>query len=219
MLKLAKNHHNILLSQPESGMGYQFVEIAFRSREKTKLGVVYNAETLVYLNEVAEFNDIRYASQKYFLREDSTDELYDIKDLTVIPKYSFLKTGFIAETKGAACESPIEYTRKGEIFKRFSAYRHDNRVTSEGGLLPGTYATTAEDAVFVKTGVDAVVRYALPNNRPAIYVFTIVPLKDTEVKRGIVQPSNKKHGGGIELLFTKGSASKTVRQPYKIPER
>jgi len=41
--------------------------------------------------------------------------------------------------------------------------------------LPGSYATTEADAKNVKTGKEAVARYALPNPDPASYVYTIKP--------------------------------------------
>jgi len=213
MLKLAWNHSNILLSQPESGMGYQIVEATLSDYHKRHC-IAYNAELLVYLDELEQI--IKYGSYN-FLLEKSASSLEKIIDLKVITKSSFLKFASVTESKEAD-KSPIEYTEEEEVFKRFSAYRNDRRITSNWGLLPGTYATTEDDAEYVETGMDAVARYALPNPQPAIYVFTIEPPEATEIQRGIVQPAHNQPGGGVEIIFTDGSPDDTVSQPYTIPE-
>ena len=104
-------------------------------------------------------------------------------------------------------------TKEGDVFYRFSAFENDRRVTPEKRLLPGTYATTKEDGDKVKTGKEAVERYALPNPGPASYRFTIKPKKDTKLKGGIVQPANGHHGGGVEVIFTEGTQKDTVTVP------
>ena len=107
-----------------------------------------------------------------------------------------------------------------EVFKRFSAYKNDRRVTNKQGLTPGTFATTREDAeLFVKTGTDAVHRYALENKAPASNVFTIVPPRKTNLKRGIAQPAYGEPGGGVEVIFVNGSPDGTVRGPETIPDK
>jgi hypothetical protein len=86
-------------------------------------------------------------------------------------------------------------------------------------LLPGTYATTEDDAKNVKPGKEAVARYALPNPDRASYVFTIRLKKDTDVQRGIVEPANYQPGGGVEIIFTNGATAGTVTlPPDKIPD-
>ena len=120
----------------------------------------------------------------------------------------------------AAEDAPITLTSVGEIFKRFSAYANDRRVTAGKGLTPGTFATTKEDAdANIKTGTDAVKRYALPDSRPASNVFTIAPPTDTELQRGTVQPANNQPGGGVEVIFVKGTPDGTVTGPVTIPDK
>ena len=120
----------------------------------------------------------------------------------------------------AAEDAPITLTSAGEIFKRFCAYANDRRVTAGKGLTPGTFATTKEDAdANIKTGTDAVKRYALPDSKPASNVFTIVPPNDTELKRGTVQPANNQPGGGAEVIFVNGSPDGTVTGPVIIPDK
>lgn len=208
MLKLEFAHSNILLSQPESGMGYQIVEATLINHEKQRC-IVYNAELLIFKDELSGIGE----NDSYnLLLEKSNSSLDKIIDLKVVKK----SYNYFSEVKGTE-ESPIEYTIEDEIFKRFSAYRNDKRITDKYGLYPGTYATTEEDAEHVNTGMDAVARYALPNLEPAIYVFTIKPTEKTAIQRGIVQPANNQPGGGVEIIFTKGSDDNTVSGPDTIP--
>ena len=213
MLKLSEKHSNILLSQPESGMGYQIAEVILFDNRKSQC-VIYNADLLVYPHELEQIR--KHGSYNYLLEKASNSE-NEIRDFKVLKRSSFIKSAFTLGTKGAD-QSPVEYTKLDEIFKRFSAYEKDKRVTENWGLLPGTYATTEKDAENVRTGMDAVARYALPNPDPAKYVFTIEPLQNTEIQRGIVQPANNQPGGGVEIIFTKGSIENTVYPPYEIPE-
>jgi hypothetical protein len=104
------------------------------------------------------------------------------------------------------------------VFKRFTAYENDYRITSDGKLLPGTYATTEEDAKKAPTGKIAVARYALPNPKPASNVWTIEPRKDTLIQYGIVEPANDQPGGGVEVIFTAGTQTGIVSGPEKIPD-
>lgn len=118
-----------------------------------------------------------------------------------------------------ASDAPREKTLAAEVFKRFTAFENDRRIMADGSLSSGTYATTEADAKNAKTGVEAVARYALPCLKPAIYVFTVKPLKDTTIQRGIVQPDFGQPGGGVEVLFGDGTAANTVTGPITIPER
>jgi hypothetical protein len=123
-------------------------------------------------------------------------------------------------SNAAAEAAPITLTELAEIFKRFSAYANDRRVTAGKGLTPGTFATTKEDAdANIQTGTDAVSRYALPNSKPASNVFTITPAKDTEVKRGTAQPANNQPGGGVEVIFVNGLPDGTVTGPVTISDK
>ena len=70
----------------------------------------------------------------------------------------------------------------------------------------------------MRTGKEAVARYALPNPKPASNVFTIKPPKDTLIQHGIVEPANDPPGGGVEVLFKDGTQPGTVTGPEKIPD-
>lgn len=222
MLKLAESLRSDLLRRPESGMGYQVVE-ATSPDHKTRRAVVYNAELLIYESEPRRFD----LSTTYvrLLESARSATPAEIKSLRVLPRATFA-TLSARESSGAtgqkkatpAKDAPKEKTKAGEVFKRFCAYQNDRRVTSDQSLLPGTYATTEEDAKNVKTGKDAVARYALPDPAPASYVFIIKPDKDTDIQRGIVEPAFDQPGGGAEVFFENGTQPKTVTGPTKIPD-
>jgi len=160
------------------------------------------------------------------LLAEAKDSTREIKSLQVVPsavspssEYVLRESFASYRSKGRpAKDAPVERTKENEVFKRFSAYEKDNRVTSDGRLLPGTYATTEEDAKNVRTGKEAVARYALPNPKPASEVWTIKPWKDTLIQYGIVQPANGQPGGGVEVLFRDGTHLGTVTGPEKIPD-
>lgn len=214
----------LLLKQPEYGMGYQRIR-ATLSNGHDQTGHVFNAELFVP-DEDRTLQKLTESHIIFAKALSQADRAYpDIRSFKVIPRYMTkslssgheLAKNILKESKGAA-NGPVELTTNFEVFKRFTAYQNDRRITSNGGLVPGTYATTEADAQNVRTGRQAVARYAVPNPEPAIYVFTIKPSKDTKIQRGTVQPANNQPGGGAEVIFTDGTAAKSVTGPDTIPE-
>lgn len=214
--KLSNDQIGYLISQPETGMGYQYVEAnIYPNSEK---GVVLNAEVFIPKSKIEKIMGRRYLTYSAILKEAESPGL--VRDLRVISRSS-LHLGeskfFAAAAKGPASEAEISETKEDEVFKRFSAYINDHRITEDGGLVPGTYATTEEDAKNVGTGSEATERYALPSDEPAIYVFTVKPPRRTKIRSGIVEPANGKRGGGVEVIFEEGSPEDTVTGPRQIP--
>jgi hypothetical protein len=214
---------NELLIQPETGMGYQDVEIVLKNGDIHR-GTVFNSEYLVYQGESrVHLKRIEEPSQRLLLLERKELGLgTEIVSLQVVHTAAessarVREDNEVSTKSSGADQAPEEALQQPETFKRFSAFAKDRRVTSAGGLLPGTYATTAADARYVKTGRDAVKRYALPNPKPAIHVFTIDPPVKTKLKRGIVQPAYGQPGGGVEVIFVNGSPANTVTGPAIIP--
>jgi hypothetical protein len=221
MLKLNLTLQCLLLNQPESGMGYQIVE-AVTADYKTKRGIAYNAELLLFDEESRARLRADYRSLLSEARI-STDEIRSLRVVTsaasTASAYVLHETSAHYERKSRpAKDAPIDLTKEKEVFKRFTAYENDHRITSDGKLLPGTYATTEEDAKMAPTGKIAVARYALPNPKPASNVWTIEPRKDTLIQYGIVEPANDQPGGGVEVIFTKGTHPGTVTGREKIPD-
>lgn len=217
MFKLANPLVDKLLKQPESGMGYQRVEIT-TTRSERKSGIAYNADLVLLETE------IRTAMSKPIyesLAKNAQSSLGEIADIRVVSQptaRTLVMEKSASSAAGPAKEAPIETTKAAEVFKRFSAYPKDRRVASDKSLLPGTYATTEADATNVRTGTDAVARYALPNPEPASNVFTSKPHPGTQVQRGIVAPAYGQPGGGVEVIFPQGTQLLTTSGPIKIPD-
>ncbi len=227
MLRLNPPLVNDLLNQAESGMGYQIVQATMDDNE-TKPGVVFNAEVLLFDGESSvdlaqHFRLFEYNTALGELRPSGQR----VKALRVIPQAGARQqTASVKESApayakqtGGAADAPREETKDGDAFRRFSAFPNDRRIGPDGGVYPGTYATTAEDGDKVKTGQEAVARYALPNPMPASYKFAIEPHKGTVMQKGIAQPAHGQPGGGVEVIFTEGTHPKTVTGREKIPDR
>jgi hypothetical protein len=224
---LNEHRQRELLVQPESGMGYQTVEVKLRDGETVR-ATAFNTEYLLYAGEPVErLERITEPSRRLMMLERKELGLGErIVQLKVVPTEA-TAPGRVQESSdpqstpfsaGGASEAPEEELAAGEEFKRFSAFPNDHRVTATGGLVPGSYATTAADAKHAKTGRDAVRRYALPNPMPAVNVFTInPPVKITILKRGVAQPAYGQPGGGVEVIFVNGSPSQSVTGPKQIP--
>jgi hypothetical protein len=212
-----------LIAQPESGMGYQNLAIELRTGE-VRYGTAFNAEFLLYSGEPAHaLRKISEPGQRLLMLERKEVGLgEEIRSLKVLQREAGISTrvresSSSTQSSSGASEAPVEELQDEENFKRFSAYANDRRVTAGGALVPGTYATTEADATHVKTGRDAVKRYALPNPKPAVYVFTIDPPLITRLQRGVAQPAYGQPGGGVEVIFVNGSPDKTVTGPAQIP--
>jgi len=220
---LNEDWQNELIAQPESGMGYQNVAVKLRNGE-TRYGTAFNAEFLLYSEEPSHLlESISEPGQRSLMLErnelGSGEEILSLKVLQSEADVStrVRESSSSTQSSSGASEAPEEGLQKKERFKRFSAYANDRRVTPTLGLVPGTYATTEEDAKQVKTGSDAVRRYALPNPIPAANVFTIDPPIKTKLKRGVAQPAYGQPGGGVEVIFVNGSPAQTVTGPAQIP--
>ena len=198
-------------------MGYQVVDAILWEGNKKQRGIVYNAELLFLGDETqSRLRSLSYAN----VLESAKSSGNDIKELRVFTREQLAhRTASIRGGSGAPAKyAPIDKTKPGEVFKRFSAYENDLRRRRDGSWRDGTYATTEEDARNVKTGMDAVARYALPNPAPASYMFTGRPDKDTEIQKGITAPAHGQPGGGVEVIFTEGTQPHTVTGPRKIPD-
>lgn len=208
-----------LLSQPESGMGYQVVEVT-GTDGKQERGVALNAELFVGDYEprvdlrILGFERVANAARSSASTVRSVSVIREAKSRPAAVREMSSQSAAPVEAKDA----PVEQTKSGQVFKRFSAYEKDRRVQADGSLLPGTYATTEEDARNVKTGSDAVRRYALPNPAPASIVFTSRPAEKTNIQRGTVAPANGQPGGGVEVIFPNGTQKGTTTGPTRIPD-
>ena len=220
MLRRNLTLQSLLLNQPESGMGYQIVE-ATTFHNKINWGIAYNAELLLFDGKPRAMLKASYQS----LLAKARISTGEIKSLHVVTSMASTSPAFVLretsyEKKShPAKDAPIERIKEREVFKRFTAYENDHRITSDGRLRSGTYGTTEEDAKHVRTGKEAVALYALPNPKPPSNKWTIKPHKDSFIQYGIAKRAYGQPGGGVEVIFTKGTDPQTVEpKAEKIPD-
>jgi hypothetical protein len=221
MLRLSATHIAGLLSQPETGMGYQTVEVKVTTG--IRRATIYNADLLLWEEEprtyLAEGTYQRLVKSAESLEARTIESIRVVRPIRQIREKSTIEKYAESLLGNPATESERKKTKQGDVFMRFTAYKNDRRITANNGLLPGTYATTEADSRNVKTGEQAVERYALPDPKPAKYRFRIDPAKDTEYREGTVQPAFEHKGGGVEVLFDEGTSDNTVCGPTELPEK
>lgn len=205
-----------LLALPESGMGFQFIE--FTTDDAIRhFGLALNAEMVLDVNEPRD--------GLAGLRAMQPRSRPAIREVRLLAREHWISLGHqVAEPRvayrgktGPAKDAPIGRSKEGDFFVRFSAFANDRRINADKSLQPGTYATSAEDAVSVRTGIEAVRRYALPNPDPAVHRLTLRPPQPAPIRCGIVEPANGQPGGGVEVIFPDGTAPNTLVHQDRIP--
>jgi hypothetical protein len=185
MIILSDRLQSWLSQQPEYAMGYQKVTATLDDGSTAK-GLVFNSQ--VFVKETEDSSLVVREEWSQVLKEAGKSKR-SIDAVQLIPRPPETLRGvkrvllandrrtlltesqdFATEAEGGpAIDAPETPTIPGEVFKRFSAYANDRRVTEKKGLTPGTFATTREDAdAFVKTGTDAVKRYAPKIRSPRV---------------------------------------------------
>jgi hypothetical protein len=208
-----------LLLLPESGLGYQLVEIATMARSRV-VGVAYNAELVFEPDEGNQALLFKSFSKGIPVQVNGAP----VREVGLLPRdsaaFRALQVGeprATYATKGlAAAAAPVVGALPGEVFVRFSACARDHRVRPDGSLAPGSFATTADDAARVRAAKETLGRYALPHPGPTGYFFTIRPVPATLVQYGVAQPAHGRPGGGVEVIFTEGTTLRTVTGPERL---
>ncbi len=210
-----------LLGEPETGMGYQIVEVALP--QGAEHVVVLNARRAL---DVAESprrfregaNQARKMRAELILSSKREETSFRILKVREAVTKGLVETRAYAAGKEPASEATPVQSRAGEEFLRFSAFKDDARIDHvDGSVLPGTYVTTQADGLRVQTGKEAVERYALPNPDPAIHRFWLKPQGPIQVRRGTVQAANGHQGGGDEVIFDNGAPAGTKQKQDQIP--
>ena len=216
-LQVTPQLQEILLEQPEFGMGYQ------RFTHEGQNWLAINAQFLIETDrnwlilpheisaiEAGALTETGYSSPGF---TDSEPRLADADyPLRTWPHDPMIRV----ERHG----SYLSMSQPNEVFYRYSAFFYDRRVRIDGSLLPGTYATTASDKPHVTSGLAAVGRYALPNPNPAVFEFAIQPVVPINIQCGTCQPNFGQSGGGVEVQLSHGTDPGSVRvPPLRIPER
>ena len=221
MIRLNASQIGGLLTQVETGMGYQTVEVKMAAG--IRRATVYNADLLLWEDEpqayLAEGTYQRMVKVADSIEARMIESIRVVQPVRQIREKTAMDKFAEALLGKPASEGEKKKTLEKEVFMRFTAYINDRRIIADKGLLPGTYATTEADSKNVRTGAEAVVRYALPDPKPAKYRFRIDPLKDTVYRDGIVQPANGHKGGGVEVIFDNGTDNNTISGPAVLPDK
>jgi hypothetical protein len=198
------------VNQPETGMGYQQVEI-FPHYYNQVSRTLYLANA-TYLWEFENFNNL-----PLFL---------SIENLLQIPSYlgsidhiSIMTNSRYSVSPTATLPPYTYYSKPGDVFIRLSAFNNDKRILSDGSVLAGTYGTTLTDMTVTPSGLAAVGRYALPNRLSAFYRYRIIPPVGTPILFGTVTPNYGLCGGGVEVFFPNGCPKGSAFLFDEIPDK
>ena len=214
--KLSFAQENDLLSQPETGMGYQIIE-AYKAggygREKF---LVLNSEILIEMNGNESDNVRKVISEGITSIKMSASNIA-LSAISVLSKNQFRNVfnESKSESESGAIDNPVENANGQEVFVRLSAFEDDKRIDKINKCLrPGSYTTTEDDYLKCKvSNDDPVERYALPSNDKIKFAFHIQPKRTDTLQRGKVQPANGKRGGGKEAYFANGTSNGTFLKP------
>lgn len=218
-------------------MGYQ-KGVATLSSGGAEVGVILNCSTFVKESDLAGMTSTDFIiAEAYSALQKTTlavtniyliprppETLKGVRRASIsmfnasVATLSASESVIAARSSRAAEHAPITAMIYAELFRRFSAYENDNKVSATRGLLKGTFATTAEDSKHVTTGKEAIARYALKNKQSANKRFSINPPVSTRLQRGIVEPAHGEAGGGVEVIFVDGTPDYTVTGPEIIAE-
>ena len=229
VLRLDSNQTRSLLDQPESGMGFQIVEVPIAYSRNGEAWIAFNAELAIAFdnpNDVLDWTVIRNAGDLEWLRGQAElpGSLYGAPQVIVSRAGGSVSAHVYGRLRGLA-PTPLSLikasvTAAGARYTRFSAFSLDKRVDpATGDFLPGTYATTLTDEPMAPSGFAAVGRYALPNIMPSKFLHSLTSHAGAPVRSGTVAPAYGQSGGGVEVFFPAGVRnSVSVSTPRTIPD-
>lgn len=220
-----------LLTQAETGMGYQVFDAQIPGYSSLRRFVAYNDELIVELD--GQFSTYRsqivskgltMALREAIIFPGLTSSIVSVRRSLISERWTMAaaKESEKHRHKGGtgAKDNDKEAADGKETFVRISAYLNDRRVDQQRKcLLPGAYTTTGVDyLVCVQTKDDPVDRYALPNSDKPEWAFFVMPRAGDQLRRGIVQPAFNHDGGGVEALFDNGTSSGSLIDTRKYGE-
>lgn len=217
--RLTERQISRVLEFPETGMGFQILYQRGENENDPSLPILTNSEFIIQIQD-----NISTPILTNF--ENLSLEFEQISDFDFTNSFSQGRMNVAFNNKYTKQPPPppgqtppfLYVTRSGDEFRRLSAFRNDRRILDDGTLLPGTYGTTVNDLTVVPSGIAAVGRYALPNRVAACYVYQIIPPPGTLVYFGTVTPNYGLCGGGVEVFFPNGCATKSARLIGTISE-
>lgn len=210
--KLNTEQERVLLSKPETGMGYQVVEACKAGNYSLEKFLVLNSELVIEMNGY-EADHVRKIINEGTYSVKASASYITLNSISVLSEKQFRDIVNVSksENERGAIDNPVENANGIEVFVRLSAFDNDRRIDKINRCLrPGSFTTTMEDYLICKyLNDDPVERYALPNNDKIRFAFHIKPVRTDTLQRGRVQPAYNKRGGGKEAYFANGTANGT----------
>jgi hypothetical protein len=219
IFKTTFDDQKVLLSLPESGVGYQLITANFGNSYLIKHLIVLNGTFIIEQDgkEIIYFNQLLKSNNEKLILSSKEQELSNIELISKDMYFNQLSEAS-SISKLSAKENPIQYANGWMPFIRLSAFHDDIRIDKINKcLLPGSYTTTASDYFnCLLNKYDFVDRYALPNEYPVKWAFNIVPTTSDSFQQGIVQAAFGKNGGGVECYFENGTSFGTFTSEMPI---
>lgn len=222
LFKATSENQSLLLSLPESGMGYQLITARFASEYKSRKLIVLNSEVFIehdesewlYFSKIARegWNEIKATVKEKSLQGI---ELKSKKEY-----FNIVAEEDVTGKKGAK-DNPVQSANGWMAYIRLSPFYDDKRIDRVNKCLrPGSYTTTIDDyltCILPTNQYDPVDRYALPSDENIKWAFNIVPKGGDTFQQGTVQPDFGKKGGGVECYFEKGTSFNTFTSEAEFP--
>jgi len=207
--RLSPSQEKELLSQPETGMGYQVIEAKRRGAEFKAKFFVLNAELAIEMNEAAPLYVKQIANEGIGnVIGKAMDFQWDI--LQVLEQDSELKPVSVANT------FKPEFPDGGEIFVRRSIYENDKRIDAEKKCLrPGSFTTTLSDSLKHRNNSDdPLIQLAMDHGVRGKWGYYVCPKRTDVLQRGIVDPKT----GAKEVFFRNGTSFGTFvkKEEYSV---
>ncbi len=198
-----------LLTQPETGMGYQAIEAQLPGIDMKAKFIVLNAELAVELNEAAPL----------VVKEIAREGIEKVLEKAMEFRWQITKVIFHdAELKpvSVADEVKAEHTDGGEIFVRRSIYANDKRIDMVNKCLrPGSFTTTLADSLKYKhSSEDPLIQLAMDHGVRGQWGFHVQPKRSDSLQRGKVNTQT----GAKEIFFKNGTSHGTFvkREEYTV---
>jgi hypothetical protein len=220
LFKTTPENQSLLLSRPESGMGYQLITARFSSEYKIRKLIVLNSEVFI------EHDNFEWLYLSKIVRErwneiKATAKVQPLQGIDIVSKSEYFNIVADEDTtsKTGAKDNPVQSANGWMAYVRLSAYYDDKRIDRLNNCLkPGSYTTTIDDYLTCTINkYDPIDRYAIPNADPIKWVFNIVPKIGDTFQQGIVQSDFGKNGGGIECYFEKGTSFGSFTSEAEFP--
>lgn len=127
--KLSASQEDYLLNQPETGMGYQVVEVIKAGSYTREKFLVLNSEVVIEMNTSLNDNVRKVINEGiYSIKANANYITLNAMSVFNEKQFSNIVSESKIENEGGAIENPVVNANGEEIFVRLSAFDNDRRV-------------------------------------------------------------------------------------------